>query len=101
MDYAGTSPVSNFGINCPICYTEAYTAFGVKCIVAPRIPNNARYARRIIVTAPEGRIVNAPFPCPVTARATIGQMLPDVVFGWLDQAMPGRVPAEGTSQAGA
>jgi N-methylhydantoinase B len=27
----------------------------------------------------------------------IGQMLPDVVFGCLDQAMPGRVPAEGTS----
>ena len=40
VDYAGTSGVSASGINCPFCYTEAYTAFGVKCVVAPQIPNN-------------------------------------------------------------
>ena len=32
----------------------------------------------------------------MTARAMIGQMLPDLVFGCLEQAMPGKVPAEGT-----
>ena len=30
-------------------------------------------------------------------RHVIGQMLPDVVFGCLRQAVPDRVPAEGTS----
>jgi N-methylhydantoinase B len=51
---------------------------------------------RILVTAPEGVIVNAPYPAPVTARALIGQMLPDLAFGCFEQAMPGRAPAEGT-----
>jgi N-methylhydantoinase B len=33
----------------------------------------------------------------VTARHVIGQMLPDVVLGCLNQAIPNQVPAEGTS----
>jgi N-methylhydantoinase B len=97
VDYAGTSGTSDFGINCPMCYTEAYTAFGVKCVVAPTIPNNAGTLDAITVSAPENTIVNAPHPCAVVARSTIGHMMPDVVFGCLHQAMPDRVPAEGTS----
>lgn len=96
IDFAGTSGVSKYGINCPICYTDAYTSFGIKCLVAPRLANNAAVLARIIVTAPEGTIVNAPFPAPVTARALIGQMLPDVAFGCFEKAMPGQAPAEGT-----
>jgi len=96
IDFAGTSGVSKYGINCPICYTDAYTSFGVKCLVAPRLANNAAVLARIVVTAPEGTIVNAPFPSPVTARALIGQMLPDVAFGCFEKAMPGHAPAEGT-----
>lgn len=97
VDFDGSSGTSNRGINCPMCYTEAYTAFGVKCIVAPRIPNNAGSLDAIKVTAPENTIVNAPHPCAVVARSTIGHMLPDVVFGCLHQPLPDRVPAEGTS----
>jgi N-methylhydantoinase B len=96
IDFAGTSGVSRYGINCPLCYTDAYTSFGVKCLVAPRLANNAAVLARIAVTAPDNCIVNALFPAPVTARAVIGQMLPDVVFGCFAQAMPGEVPAEGT-----
>ena len=40
VDYAGTSPVSSHGINVVLNYTKAYTCFGVKCAVAPDIPNN-------------------------------------------------------------
>jgi N-methylhydantoinase B len=97
VDYTGTSGVSSSGINCPMCYTEAYTAFGVKCLVAPQIPNNHGTLEAVRVTAPEGTIVNAPWPCPVNGRSTMGHMLPDVVYGALHQALPGRVPAEGTS----
>ncbi len=96
IDFSGTSAVSKYGINCPICYTDAYTSFGIKCLVAPRLANNAAVLARIVVTAPEGTIVNAPFPAPVTARALIGQMLPDVAFGCFEKAMPGQAPAEGT-----
>ncbi len=97
VDYEGTSGTSDFGINCPMCYTEAYTAFGVKCVVAPEIPNNAGTLDAVTVSAPENTIVNAPHPCAVVARSTIGHMMPDLVFGCLHQAMPDVVPAEGTS----
>ena len=85
------------GINVPKPYTDAYTSFGVRCIIGANIPNNAGSLSVVRVTAPAGCILNAPFPLAVAARATVGQMLPDVVFGCLRQARPGKVPAEGTS----
>jgi len=97
VDFAGSAGVVPLGINVPLCYTEAYTSFGVKCIVAPHVPNNAASLATIRVTAPEGCILNAKHPAPVAGRSIIGQMLPDVVFGCLAQALPGGVPAEGTS----
>ena len=96
VDFAGTSPASRFGINVPITYAQAYTVFGLKCIIAPDIPNNAGALAPFVVTAPEGSILNPQKPAPVSQRHVIGQLLPDTVFGCLDQAMPGRVPAEGT-----
>ena len=97
VDFAGTSGVSAYGINVPITYTEAYASFGIRCVIGSRIPNNAGSLSAIKVTAPVGSILNAPFPCAVAARHVIGQMLPDVVLGCLNQIMPDRVPAEGTS----
>ncbi|MGI4939893.1 MAG: hydantoinase B/oxoprolinase family protein, partial [Janthinobacterium lividum] len=97
VDYSGTSGMSSYAINCPLCYTEAYTTFGVNCVVAPHVPNNAGTLAAVRVTAPPGCIVNAAYPAAVYSRATMGHMLPDVVYGCLDQALPGRVPAEGTS----
>ena len=97
VDFDGTSPISDFGINVPKCYTDAYTSFGVKCVIAPNVPNNAGSLAHIIVKAPEGCIVNAPHPCAVVARSSVGHMLPDVVFGCLHQLLPEQVPAEGTS----
>jgi N-methylhydantoinase B len=97
VDYSGTSGLSRYAINCPICYTEAYTSFGVKAALAPWIPNNTGTLDAVIVTAPENTIVNAPHPAAVYARSVIGHMLPDVVYGCLDQALPETVPAEGTS----
>ncbi|MGE0425758.1 MAG: hydantoinase B/oxoprolinase family protein [Reyranellaceae bacterium] len=97
VDYTGTSGISSYAINCPFCYTDAYTAFGVKCAIAPWIPNNAGTLDSIIVSAPEGCILNAPHPAAVYARSVLGHMLPDIVFGCLDQAIPDTFPAEGTS----
>jgi N-methylhydantoinase B len=97
VDFAGSSGMSSYAINCPLCYTEAYTTFGVNCLIAPHVPNNAGTLDAVRVTAPEGTIVNATYPAAVYARSVMGHMLPDVVYGCLDQALPGRVPAEGTS----
>jgi N-methylhydantoinase B len=97
VDFTGTSGVSTYGINVPVCYTEAYSSFGVKCIVAPKVPNNAGSLSVIRVSAPPGSILNAEPPAPVATRHVTGQMLPDVMFGCLHQALGSGVPAEGTS----
>src|SRR5438270_5037181 len=97
VDYTGTSPQSRYGINVPLSYTTAYTVFGLGCVVASQIPNNAGSLAPLTVSAPAGAILNAPKPAPVASRHVIGQMLPDVVFGCLRQIIPERVPAEGTS----
>ena len=97
VDFTGTSGMSTYAINCPLCYTEAYTTFGINCVVAPTIPNNAGTLDAVKVTAPPGTIVSATYPAAVYARSSIGHMMPDVVYGALEQAVPGRVPAEGTS----
>ena len=95
VDYAGSSPASRFGINSPKCYTDAYTSFGVKCIVAPGIPNNAGSLEVVSVSAPEDSIVHPLRPRAVTARHVIGQMLPELVFDCFEAPLEGRVPAEG------
>jgi N-methylhydantoinase B len=94
VDYAGSSPVSGRGINSPRCYTEAYSVFGLKCLIAPAIPNNAGSLEPFHVLVEDGTCVAPLRPAPVTARHVIGQMLPDVMFGALAQAFDGRVPAE-------
>ena len=97
IDFDGTSPTSKFGINVPLNYTIAYTCFGISCAVRSRVPNNAGSLAPFTVSAPAGCILNAQKPAAVSLRHVIGQMLPDVVFGCIRQAIPERVPAEGTS----
>ncbi len=97
LDMTGSSPCSKFGINVPLNYATAYAVFGIRCIVGSDMPNNAGSLAPFKVTAPEGCIVNAQFPAPVAMRHTIGQLMPDVVFGCLAQALPDQVPAEGAS----
>ncbi|MDE0357490.1 MAG: hydantoinase B/oxoprolinase family protein [Gammaproteobacteria bacterium] len=98
IDFDGTSPMSPRGINVPLTYTRAYASFGVRCVVGSDVPNNAGSLSAISVGAPSGSILNAPAPAAVAARHAIGQMLPDVVLGCLEQALePGSVPAEGAS----
>jgi N-methylhydantoinase B len=97
VDYDGTSAVQRKGVNVPIIYTAAYTCFGLGCVIAPEVPNNAGSLSVYRVSAPEGSVLNASYPCAVNARHIVGQMLPDVVFGCLAQVVPERVPAEGAS----
>jgi N-methylhydantoinase B len=97
VDYAGTSGLSNRGINVPPAYCRAYSCFGIKVVVAPDIPNNWASLAPFRVVIPEGCILNAPRPYPVSVRHVVGQLIPDLMMGCLGQAVPGRVAAEGSS----
>jgi N-methylhydantoinase B len=97
VDFAGTSGLSSRGINVPAAYCRAYASFGIKVVVAPEVPNNAASLQRFRFAIPEGCILNAPRPYPVSVRHVIGQLLPDLMMGCLHQAIPDRVAAEGSS----
>ncbi len=96
-DYAGTSGLSEKGINVPLIYTTAYTCYALKCALAPQIPNNHASLSPFKVTAPENSILNAVHPAPVAIRHVLGQFLPDIVLGALHRMSPDTVPAEGSS----
>jgi N-methylhydantoinase B len=95
VDYEGSSPQSEHGINVVLNYTAAYSTFGVKCAISPEVPNNDGSFQPIRVTAPEGSILNALHPAPVGARHIIGHFLPGVIHGALERAIPDRVLAQG------
>lgn len=97
VDFAGTSGLSQRGINVPAAYTRAYSCFGIKVVVAPEIPNNWASLAPFRMKIPEGCILNAPRPYPVSVRHVIGHLLPDLMMGCLHQVVPGRVAAEGAS----
>jgi N-methylhydantoinase B len=96
VDYAGSAGMTRRNFNVPLCYTLAYTSYALGCIIARNIPNNAGSLEPRTVSAPEGSLVNAIKPAAVVSRHLIGLMLPDLVFSCLRQAIPDRVPAEGS-----
>ena len=96
-DFAGTSGASKFGVNCPEVYTRAYACYGLKCAIAPEVPNNTGSLEPFRISAPEGCILAAKRPAPVSVRHVMGHLVPDVVLGALHQALPDTVPAEGAS----
>ena len=96
-DFDGTSGMSRFGVNCPEVYTRAYACYALKCAIAPEVPNNTGSLEPFCITAPEGCILAASRPAPVSVRHVMGHLVPDVVLGALHQAMPNTVPSEGAS----
>ncbi|MFU1476569.1 hydantoinase B/oxoprolinase family protein [Roseovarius sp. C7] len=96
-DFNGTSGMSAFGVNVPEVYTRAYACYALKCAIAPEVPNNAGSLAPFEISAPEGCILAAKRPAPVSVRHVLGHLVPDVVLGALHHALPGVVPAEGAS----
>ncbi|WP_313613008.1 hydantoinase B/oxoprolinase family protein [Agrobacterium sp.] len=94
-DFEGTSPPSPKGINCPIIYSAAYACYGMKCSIAPEIPNNHASLLPFRMTAPTNCILNAQHPAPVSVRHVLGHLVPDAVLGAVHKMLPGVVPAEG------
>jgi N-methylhydantoinase B len=94
-DFSGTSGPSPLGINVPLIYTKAYCCYGLKCALAPEIPNNHASLAPFTVSAPEDSILNAQHPAPVAVRHVLGHFVPETVLGALAQMQPDIAPAEG------
>jgi N-methylhydantoinase B len=88
-DFAGTSGESAKGVNVPEVYTRAYACYGLKVAIAPEVPNNAGSLAPFEITAPEGCILAARRPAPVSVRHVLGHLVPDVVLGALHAGAAG------------
>ena len=62
VDYAGTSPQIDRGLNTVMNYTYAYSVYPIKCALDPLTRRNDGSYRPITITAPEGCILNPRFP---------------------------------------
>ncbi len=97
VDYAGTSPQVDRGINVVMNYTHAYTTYTLMATLAPGIPNNEGAFRPVHVTAPEGSILNCTRPAPVSARHLIGHFVSQPILAALSQVVPQQVIANGSA----
>ena len=95
-DFTGTSPTSNYGINVPIVYSQAYFTYGMLVALAPELPNNHASLAPFTVSAPPGVILNGQDPDPVSVRHVIGHFVTDLCLGAIARALPEVVPAEGS-----
>ena len=78
-------------------YTFAYSAYAIKAIVEPEVPNNEGSFRPLSTWAPEGSIFNPKYPAATGGRGMIGHMCPPAIMSALAPAFPDRVWAEGSS----
>ena len=88
IDFDGSSPQSQRGINVVFNYTHAYASFAMKAAVSPEVPHNQGAFRPVHVSAPLGSILNCQPPAAVASRHLLGHFLPGVIFGALAEALP-------------
>ncbi len=92
-DFAGSSPQQPRAVNCVLAYTHAMTAYAIKSLLLPDLPNNQGLFRPIRTLAPEGSLLNPLSPAPVGGRSCTGHYVPSVIFGALFAVLPERVMA--------
>jgi N-methylhydantoinase B len=93
VDLAGSSPQVNWGGNVVFNFTYAYVFMAIKSMFAPDIPNNEGCAKPIVLSAPEGSVVNCKFPAAVAARMQIGHFMTEVIYRALSGVLPKSVIA--------
>ena len=97
VDYEGSSPQVDRGINVVLNYTHAYTTYTLMAALAPGIPNNEGAFRPIDVRAPLGSILNCRRPAPVSARHLIGHFVSQPLLTALAEIVPEQVIANGSA----
>jgi N-methylhydantoinase B len=95
LDFAGTGAQVPGDINVVYPGLVATVYYALKALLDPTIPANSGFYRAIRVLAPEGTIVNAQPPAPVSRRTQTCQRIADAIFGALAPIVPGRVIAAG------
>jgi N-methylhydantoinase B len=93
VDFDGSSPQVNWGVNVVYNFTYAYVFMALKSVFDPDIPINEGATRPIQMMAPTGSVVNCSFPAPVAARMQVGHFMTEMIFRALAEAVPNRIIA--------
>ncbi|MCA1288257.1 hydantoinase B/oxoprolinase family protein [Salipiger bermudensis] len=95
VDFDGSSPQVEGGVNTPLPFTKASVYTALRSIMQSDIPNCHGFERVVTVTAPKGTVINSVHPAPCGARGITGYRVIDAMFGALSQPLPDRVTADG------
>ncbi len=93
-DFSGSDDAVRGNVNCPLSVTRSGALFVARCLVGEALPTNGGFHRVVEVVAPEGSVVNAPWPRAVVAgNVETSQRIADVLFLALSRGAA--VPAQG------
>ena len=96
VDFDGTGPQTESGLNSYINYTRSYCYAAVKCLTDPDGPQNDGAFRPVRIEAPAGSFLNPRPPAGGGPRAVFCYRIFDAVVGALAPALPDRVTAAGS-----
>ena len=99
IDYAGSSPQQPKAVNVVPAYTFAYSAYAVKCLLEPELPNNEGSFAPLTTQAPLGSVLNPRYPAASGARHIVGQLVVPAIMGALATALPDKSRAQGSGSA--
>jgi N-methylhydantoinase B len=99
IDYTGSSEQLPRAVNVVPAYTFAYSAYAVKCLLEPELPNNEGSFAPLRTSAPLGCVLNPKYPAASGARHIVGQMVVPAIIGALTPALPERSRAQGSGSA--
>jgi N-methylhydantoinase B len=96
IDFDGTGPQTESGMNSYLNYTRSYCYAAVKCLTDPYGPQNDGAFRPLRIEAPEGSFLNPRPPAGGGPRAVFCYRIFDAIIGALAPALPDRVTAAGS-----
>src|SRR5262249_56611872 len=96
IDFDGTGPQTESGMNSYINYTRSYCYAAVKCLTDPSGPQNDGAFRPVRIEAPLGSFLNPRPPAGGGPRAVFCYRIFDGIIGALATALPDRVTAAGS-----
>jgi N-methylhydantoinase B len=100
VDFAGSSPQGKHAVNAPWSVTASSVYFAFKAFLDADTPTNSGTYVPIEVVAPPGSVVNARYPASTIVGSLEGAArVVDVVWGALNQALPGSELAFGNGSS--
>jgi len=91
LDFTGTSPQVREGRNVPLAGTVAAVHYTMRALVDPDMPANDGFFRAVEIVAPEGSLVCATSPYPVSSRVSSSQHIATAIFKAVASAWRERV----------